>query len=71
MKKIVSYSKYPPLGVRGYGPMFTHAAGATGVKYATPANKNILVIVQIESRDGVDNIDEILAVEGLDLAFIG
>lgn len=71
VKKIVAYSKYPPRGIRGYGPLFTHAAGATGATYAASADQNILVIAQIESREGLDNIEQICAVDGLDVAFIG
>lgn len=71
--KIVKYSKYPPLGTRGYGPMFT--SPSFGIKlepdYAAQADKTLVVIVQIESRSGVDNVEKIAAVEGLDCLFIG
>lgn len=67
----MSYSKYPPNGVRGFGPLYTHAAGATGGQYAATADQNILVIVQIESREGLNDIEAICAVDGLDVAFVG
>lgn len=67
----MSYCKYAPAGVRGFGPAFTHAAGATMGQYAAVANDDILVIAQIESRAGVDNVDEIVAVEGVDVIFVG
>lgn len=71
--KIVTYSKYPPLGTRGYGPMFApHAFPGVepGSQYDDGA-KDILVIVQIESPSGVQNANEIAAVEGVDVLFVG
>lgn len=71
-KRIVSYSKYPPTGTRGYGPMFCPPVfGCKGSDYDAGADKNLLVIVQIESRKGVENVEEIAKVEGLDCLFIG
>ncbi|WVQ82710.1 hypothetical protein IAT38_004842 [Cryptococcus sp. DSM 104549] len=71
-RKIVSYSKYPPLGTRGYGPMFCPPVfGIKGSEYDAGADKNLLVIVQIESKQGVANVEEIAQVEGLDCLFIG
>jgi 2-keto-3-deoxy-L-rhamnonate aldolase RhmA len=72
--KIVQYCKYPPLGSRGYGPAFSpHSfpglkAGAT---YEQGANEAIKVMVQIESREGVDNVEKIAQVKGLDVLLIG
>lgn len=42
-----------------------------GSDYDAGADKNLLVIVQIESRKGVENVEEIAKVEGLDCLFIG
>jgi 4-hydroxy-2-oxoheptanedioate aldolase len=39
--------------------------------YVASAGRELLVILQIESKRGVDNIDEILAVDGVDVMFIG
>jgi len=72
--KIVKYSKYPPVGSRGYGPMFaTHALPgvAPGKDYDDEAAKDLLVVVQIESVSGVENVEKIAAVDGLDVLFIG
>ncbi|WWD09543.1 hypothetical protein V865_007670 [Kwoniella europaea PYCC6329] len=52
-KKIVSFSKYPPTGSRGYGPMFCPPVfGCKGSEYDSQADEKLLVIVQIESRQG-------------------
>ncbi|KAL3296136.1 2 4-dihydroxyhept-2-ene-1, partial [Colletotrichum asianum] len=71
--KVVSYAKYPPLGTRGYGPMFApHAFPGTepGAEYDTLA-QDVLVAVQIESRAGVENVAKIAEVDGVDVIFIG
>ncbi|WVO12916.1 hypothetical protein L204_100524 [Cryptococcus depauperatus] len=71
-RRIVSYSKYPPLGTRGYGPMFCPPIfGCKSSEYDTGADKHLLVIVQIESRQGIENVEEIAKVKGLDCLFIG
>lgn len=52
--------------------MFTsHAFQTTDGDYISGADKNLLVIVQIESVKGVENVEEIAKVEGLDCLFIG
>lgn len=71
---IVSYSKYPPVGTRGYGPMFAaHALPGVsgGAHYDNNANDGLQVIVQIESKQGVNNVKDIAAVEGVDILLIG
>ncbi|KAH9919440.1 Phosphoenolpyruvate/pyruvate domain-containing protein [Epithele typhae] len=73
-KSVVAAARFPPQGVRGFGSPFTqHAWGAdvTPGEYLAHANDAVLVLVQIETRDGVANLDEILAVDGLDGVFIG
>ena len=60
--------RYPPEGIRGYGP---RRAGRFDPDYFKTANREILVIVQIETAEAVDNIDDILAVAGVDACFIG
>ncbi|PYH92064.1 Phosphoenolpyruvate/pyruvate domain-containing protein [Aspergillus ellipticus CBS 707.79] len=72
--QIVRSSKYPPLGTRGYGPMFApHAfpGVASGPEYDEGSQTGVTVIVQIESRSGVENVEEIAAVDGIDVLFIG
>jgi 4-hydroxy-2-oxoheptanedioate aldolase len=52
--------------------MFTsHAFQTTDGNYISGADKNLLVIVQIESVKGVENVEEIAKVDGLDCLFIG
>ncbi|KAJ7452167.1 Phosphoenolpyruvate/pyruvate domain-containing protein [Mycena galericulata] len=70
VRKVVQATKYPPEGIRGYGPMFTHAAGALNATYKTAANDSIIVSVQIEHPDAVAQIEDIVQ-EGIDATFIG
>ena len=65
----VAACKYPPQGIRGCGPR--RAALISGPDYITKANCDLLVAVQIETIDAIRNIDEILSVEGVDVAYIG
>jgi 4-hydroxy-2-oxoheptanedioate aldolase len=68
----VAALRYPPEGVRGFGPSFAAARwGLTVPEYAKVANKEILAIIQIEDIEAVNRIEEILSVSGVDLVFIG
>jgi len=64
----VRYCKYPPEGVRGCAPR--HAA-FRDKEYIQTANDEILVIVQIETREAIKNIDEICSVKGVDVCYVG
>ncbi len=64
--------KYPPAGIRGIaGSPRAAGFGKDTKEYITRVNDQILVITQIETRQAVDNIDEILEVDDLDGLFIG
>lgn len=71
---IVKFSKYPPRGSRGYGPMYaihSFEGVAAGNAYDGEAAKDLVVAIQIESQQGVDNVEAIAAVDGLDVLLIG
>ncbi|OCF31061.1 2,4-dihydroxyhept-2-ene-1,7-dioic acid aldolase [Kwoniella heveanensis BCC8398] len=69
---VVKYSKLPPRGLRGQGsPFLALAYGLTIPEYNKQCNETLLTIVQIETREGVENVDSICAVEGVDMIFIG
>ncbi|EIM84048.1 Phosphoenolpyruvate/pyruvate domain-containing protein [Stereum hirsutum FP-91666 SS1] len=70
VRKVVLATKYPPVGIRGFGPMYTHAAGALGGDYKARANEDLVIAVQIEHPQAVEEIDQICAT-GIDVAFIG
>jgi 4-hydroxy-2-oxoheptanedioate aldolase len=63
---------YPPAGVRGIGAALARASGYSSIPdYLTTANDEICLLVQVESRAGLDALDDILATDGLDGVFIG
>jgi 4-hydroxy-2-oxoheptanedioate aldolase len=64
--------RYPPEGIRGV----TAASRPTGFgidfhEYYSTANDNVLCVVQIESRAGLAAVEEIAAVDGVDVIFVG
>ncbi|MBK7713241.1 MAG: 2,4-dihydroxyhept-2-ene-1,7-dioic acid aldolase [Bacteroidales bacterium] len=69
--KVVQYSKYPPEGRRSVGLSRAHSFGPGFSDYVENANKDLVIMIQIEHRDAVKNIDEILKVKGIDSVFIG
>jgi 2-keto-3-deoxy-L-rhamnonate aldolase RhmA len=70
-EKAVASAKYPPLGMRGYCYSRMNNWGSLFQEYSEHANDSIVVIVMIETEKGVENIDEITRVEGVDGVFIG
>ncbi|KAJ3576365.1 hypothetical protein NP233_g457 [Leucocoprinus birnbaumii] len=71
-REVVADSKFPPNGRRGFGSPFTHGTwGTTMTQYLQTANDNVLVMVQIETKEAVENVQEIAQVEGIDVLFIG
>lgn len=67
----IKFSKYPPIGERGFGFSHTNDYGASFQDYVKGANENTLLIVQIEHIKGVENIDSILSLEEVDGVIIG
>jgi 2-keto-3-deoxy-L-rhamnonate aldolase RhmA len=70
-RQAVAAAKYPPQGVRGYCFGRMNDWGVSFEEYAREANDHIAVVVMIESRKGVENVEEIASVPGLDGLFIG
>lgn len=71
-EQIVQSAKFPPQGVRGQGSAFPAIAhGLTTPEYMKSANQTIITMIQIETRAGVENVDAIAAVPGVDMVFIG
>lgn len=66
-RSIVSFAKFPPVSVRGQGSPFAcleHGL-ATPSEYVSKANDNLITMVQIETVEGVKNIEEICQVDGV------
>ncbi len=69
--KAVSACRYPPDGIRGVGPRRASLYYTQLYDYLKTANQEIMTIVQIETREAVSHINEILSVPGIDVAFVG
>lgn len=67
----VASTRYPPAGIRGVSVSHRSNMFGTVPDYFTSINDNIAVMVQIESQQGVDNLDAIAAVDGIDGIFVG
>jgi len=67
----VQATRYPPIGARGVGPGRAAAYGYRIPDYLSAANKQLLLAIQVETAEGLSNIDAIAAVDGVDVIFIG
>jgi len=67
---VVKAARYPPEGIRGFGPRRACAYGLELLEYTKRANDEIMVIVQVETRKAVNNVEEILSA-GIDMYFVG
>ena len=70
-EQAVQYSKYPPEGIRGISPLWTVFEDVSWDDYLPAANQETLVVVQIETVQGIENLDAIAAVPGVDVLFVG
>lgn len=67
-RKFVSYCRYPPQGIRSFGPT---RAGLGDPEYQAKANDRIICAVQIEEAAAMEALDEIAAVPGVDMLYVG
>ncbi|MBR9652108.1 aldolase/citrate lyase family protein [Thalassovita aquimarina] len=71
-RDLVRACRYPPEGIRGSGAALARASRFSDIPdYIQTANAQICLLLQVETRKGVENLDAILAVEGVDGVFIG
>lgn len=71
-EELVSATRYPPVGRRGVGSALARASRWNGIPgYLDHADEQICLLAQLESRPGLDNLEAIAAVEGVDGLFIG
>ena len=68
-QNLVAWTHYAPKGTRSFGPV--RAVLYSGADYAVHANETIVTFAMIETAKALDNLDEILSVEGLDAIYIG
>ncbi len=70
-KMAVDFVKYPPIGKRGVGLYRAQGYGTKFEEYKKWVEKSAIIIAQIEHIDAVENINEILEVDGIDGTIIG
>jgi 4-hydroxy-2-oxoheptanedioate aldolase len=68
-EKLVSYVRYTPRGVRSFGPIRALLYG--GADYPAKANDTVIPFAMIETKQALENLDDILSVEGLDAIYVG
>lgn len=68
-KTLVDACRYPPVGNRSFGPSRGLLYG--GADYVAQANETVMAIPMIETAEGVERIEEILDVEGVDMIYLG
>ncbi|MBW3540349.1 MAG: aldolase [Planctomycetes bacterium] len=71
--ELVSWCRYPPAGRRGtaFGIAHDDYRGGDVVEKMLSANRELLIIAQIETRSGLESVEEIAAVDGIDVLWIG
>lgn len=67
--RAVAACRFPPHGARSYGPI--RASGVVGSKAPADLGEEVVCVVQIETREGLENAEEIAATPGLDGVYIG
>ena len=67
-ERAVMACRYPPQGIRGYGP---RRYSLIDPNYLKTANDEIMVIAIIETGKAIDNVEDILAVDGIDAGLVG
>ena len=68
-ERAVSACRYPPRGVRSYGPV--RAAGVIGSRDPDDLAGGVMCLVMVETREALERVDEIAATPGLDGIYIG
>ena len=70
-QRLVQACRYPPAGIRGYGPRRAGVYGFDAEEYFVKANESMICVPIIESKQAVENIDAIVRVDGIDGICIG
>ena len=69
--RAVQYAHYPPEGQRGLSPTWTRIAGEDWNHVIKTANQETVLILQLESQQAYDNLDEIKKIPGIDVILVG
>ncbi|WP_227411727.1 HpcH/HpaI aldolase/citrate lyase family protein [Cryobacterium sp. BB736] len=69
--QIVRYTRFPPVGERGLGAGRATAYALDLATHRSTANDALLVVAMVETRAGLQAVDEIVAVDGIDVIMVG
>lgn len=70
-REAVAATLYPPEGVRGVAGSRASDYGATLGEYVETANDEVATILQVETEGALDDLEDIVAIDGLDALFVG
>lgn len=70
-RNAVKATRYPPAGERGVGPGRAAGYGYRIGEYLSAANEDLLLAVQVETAEGLANVDAIAGTQGIDVVFVG
>ena len=71
-RQAVAAMRYPPQGIRGAASLNRAADfGKDFASYVSDANRNLVTIVQVETEGTLDVLDDIAAIDGVDVLFVG
>jgi len=73
VENVVSWMRYPPVGIRGFACTFAQTEGTavTPEEFMAAAHAETLVVIQIERREAVENLEAMLSIPGVDVACLG
>ena len=69
--QVVRYTRFPPVGARGLGAGRATAYALDLATHRSRANDELLVVAMVETRAGLEAVDEIVAVDGIDVIMVG
>lgn len=71
-KQVIEFSKYPPMGSRGYSPFVPSSNYINnGAEWNKKMNDNLITGINVEGNDGIKDIKNILSLKDLDIVFVG
>lgn len=70
-KAVVRATRYPPEGSRSFGPLRATRYSLDNASYLKDANQNMLVVLIIETKEGIEDLEQICQVPGVDALWIG
>lgn len=70
-RAIVAATRYPPVGRRSFGPLRASRYTFDSEDYFEKINDNVIVAFVLETKEAVEDIEEICAVDGVDVLYLG